>query len=93
MKANKIAPEKVLKAALDTIKYASISCRSWSYDESTSLKQVGDLMDAIHEVPSLLTDWDSEKLSEIRNHFGCFDHKKHGVSVNLEEYFNQKLEG
>jgi hypothetical protein len=37
-----------------------------------SIQQVNDLMEAIHEGPAMLMNWDSHDLDELRTHLDCF---------------------
>ena len=66
------APEPYLTAGLDTVRWALICCRNWTLNDDVPVKQVNDLMEAIHEVPAMLINWRSDSLDEIRTHLGCF---------------------
>ena len=67
-----VAPEPYLSAGLDTVRRALICCRNWTLSESASVKQVNDLMEAIHEVPGMLLNWQPHSLDNLRTHLSCF---------------------
>jgi hypothetical protein len=58
-----IAPEPILKGSLRVLYVAGYTTRNWTNSEDVSRKQINDLWEAIHEIPSLLTHWrpDAEK--------------------------------
>ncbi len=70
------APEPFLSAGLDTVHFALVCCRNWTLDENASVKQVNDLMEAIHEVPRMLMNWQAHSLDELRTHLDCFHVKE-----------------
>jgi hypothetical protein len=49
-------------------------------------------MEAIHEVPDFLANWQLHNLEEIRLHLNCFDSTKWHGSPNLTKIFNTKLQ-
>lgn len=93
------APEPYLSAGLDTVRCALVCCRNWTLNDAASVKQVNDLMEAIHEIPAMLMNWRPDSLDEIRTHLGCFqfEHWRNltgetGVSVpDLVAWFDQRL--
>ena len=58
-------PERILKAALDVLFMCAVTTRNWTLDDSTSRKQINDLWEAVHEIPSLLTRWRSVAEREL----------------------------
>jgi hypothetical protein len=56
-------PEQILKAALEVLFLCAYTTRNWTRGEDVSRRQIYDLWEAVHEIPSLLTRWrpDSEK--------------------------------
>jgi hypothetical protein len=87
----RIAPEPILRAGNDTVSWACIFCRNQTLQEGTPMKMINDAMEAIHEVPRMLVDWDRHDLAEVRNHLGCFHASRWPGSPNLVSYFDQKL--
>jgi hypothetical protein len=89
--APEIAPEPILRAGNDTISWACIFCRNQSLTEGMSLKMVNEVMEAIHAVPQMLTNWSGHDLAEVRLHLGCFSSSRWPDAPNLVLYFDQKL--
>ena len=93
------APEPYLSAGLDTVRWALICCRNWTLADSACIKQVNDLMEAIHEVPGMLMNWQPHSLNDLRTHLGCFRFKHWGeltdddaVSVpDLVAWFDRRV--
>jgi hypothetical protein len=80
---NSIAPEGVLRAALDVIGLACVFVRNSTLHESCSVKMLNDLMEAIHDVPHQLVTWDDERLELLRLHLRCFDSSLYDGAPNL----------
>ena len=73
-----IAPEPVMRAALQLFYVAAIKTRSWTYPNGTvSQDQINDLWDALHEIPNLLRRWKDHEdcLRELRSYFRGYDAK------------------
>ena len=88
----RFAPPDVLDAALFTLKRACVHARNLTLGEDADIRQVNELMEAVHELPHFLADWSDERLSELRLHLSCFDHSKVPGSPNLLALFNSRLE-
>jgi len=86
-----IAPEPILRAGNDTVSWACIFCRNQSLDSTVSVKMVNDVMEAVHEVPRMLVDWEHHDLREVRTHLGCFRASRWPGAPDLVSYFNRKL--
>jgi hypothetical protein len=52
-----LPPPSILKAALEVMFTCAYTTRNWTLDDSISRKQINDLWEAVHEIPSLLTRW------------------------------------
>lgn len=50
-----------------------------------------DAMEAIHEVPRMVVDWEHHDLAEVRMHLGCFHAERWPGAPNLVTYFDQRL--
>ena len=96
-----IAPEPILKAALTTIHWAAVYARNWTCCPDVPVKMVNDLMEAIHEAPSLLMYWDDENsLDMLIMQLSRFDEKDWNRHVdsnvfsipNLVAFFRNRLE-
>jgi|GEM_PF-6627861 hypothetical protein len=67
-----IAPEPILRAGNDTVSWACIFCRNQTLQEGAPTKMINDAMEAIHEVPRMLIDWERHDLAEVRMHLAGF---------------------
>jgi hypothetical protein len=87
-----IAPEPILKAGLMTLHWATVFARNWTYSLDVPLKMVNDLMDAIHEVPSILMHWNEEhSFDMLILHLSCFDDKPWKMQVDEKKFSVPKL--
>ncbi len=86
------APEYIIEAVLDTMKLGMVYCRNYSLNKNSNMAQINELMDAMHEVPSILSRWPEGALEEIKLHLSCFDHRKWEGSPNLTSYLENVLE-
>lgn len=51
------APPDVMRGALSVLCVAAYTTRNWTLSEEISRKQINDLWEAIHEIPSVLGHW------------------------------------
>lgn len=86
-----IAPEPILRAGNDRVSWACIFCRNQTLREGAPTKVLNEVMEAIHEVPRMLIDWDRHNLAEVRMHLACFRASRWPSAPNLVLYFDQKL--
>ena len=52
---------------------------------------INDAMEAIHEVPRMLIDWEHHDLAEVRTHLACFPAFRWPGAPDLVSYFDQRL--
>lgn len=77
-----IAPEPILKAGLMTLHWATVLCRNLACRPDAPVKMLYELMDAIHEVPSILMHWNEENsLDMLVVHLSCFNQESGIVQV------------
>jgi hypothetical protein len=86
------APSYVMRAGLETISWLCIYGRNKSLSSECRIKEINDLMEAVHEVPRMLMSWNEGRLREIRNHFGCFHSELFPGSPDFVAYFDHRLE-
>ncbi len=86
-----IAPEPILRAGNDTVSWACIFCRNQSLASTVSAKMINDVMEAIHEVPRMLVDWDRHDLAEVRMHLAGFAASRWPGAPDLVSYFDMRL--
>jgi hypothetical protein len=70
-----LAPEPILRAALDVLHLAAYTTRNWTLADGWSRQQVNDLWEAIHEIPSLLTRWRPDAERELLMYLDEYDRK------------------
>ncbi len=86
------APDYVIEAILETVKWAMIYCSNYSLNERAEISQINELMEAVHEVPGIASRWPEGAIKEIELHLAGFDHTKWKGSPNLVVYFEDALE-
>ena len=86
------APEAVIEAVLVTLKYATVYCRNYTLQSGSQLQQINEIMEAIHDLPDQMYNWEQDGLKKIRLHLRCFDHTKWTGAPNLEDCFNGAYE-
>ncbi len=86
-----LAPEPVMRAALDVLAHACVFARNSTLSSDVSLKMINDLMEAIHEIPSQLKTWNNEQIETLRIHLRCFDSTRYPGAPNLSNRFEMLL--
>lgn len=86
-----IAPEQILRAALQVLHVAACTTRNWSVSKNVSRKQINDLWEALHEIPDLLKRWDrpSDCEAELKMYLREYDSKWNQPS--LQGIYEQAL--
>jgi hypothetical protein len=86
-------PQTVLAAAFFTLHRALVYCRNVTLSPKEDRhKEVNEIIEAIHEVPDFLANWQLHDLKELRLHLSCFDSTKWANSPNLTRIFDLKLQ-
>ncbi|SIO01352.1 hypothetical protein SAMN05444166_2038 [Singulisphaera sp. GP187] len=70
-----LAPEPYLSACLETIREAVLGTRQHCWGRSASPEQIADLMDAIHNIPVLLNNWERCDVEWLRAYLKAYDEK------------------
>ena len=87
-----LPPEHIIRAVNETMHWACVVCRNETYrEDASSIQKVYQLMDAIHEVPRMVLDWEHHDLREIRTHLGCFHSEQLPDGPDLVSYFDGLL--
>jgi hypothetical protein len=86
------APPKILEAGLLALHRAQVHCRNITLAKEDKNKEVNEIMEAIHEVPDFLANWQLHDLKELRLHLSCFDSTKWIGSPDLLKIFDEKLQ-
>ncbi|MCE9562097.1 MAG: hypothetical protein K8U57_08585 [Planctomycetes bacterium] len=85
-----LAPEPILRAALNVVHVAAYTTRNWTLGDVVTREQVNDLWEAIHEVPILLTRWRHDAETELLMYFDEYDRK--WPAPRLREMYQKHLE-
>ena len=93
MKNKTCAPEPVLRAALDVLGQACVFTRNATLSQDVSVKMINDLMEAVHDIPSQLSNWDDKRLETLRLHLRCFDSSLYSDAPNFSDRFEMLLAG
>lgn len=86
-----LAPEPVMRAALDVLGHACVFVRNSTLSPDVNVKMINDLMEAIHDIPSQLKTWNNERIDTLRLHLRCFDSKLYPGAPKLCERFEMLL--
>ncbi len=70
-----LAPQRILKAALEVVHTCAYTTRNWTLDETISRRQINDLWEAVHVIPSLLTRWRSDAEVELLRYLDEYNEK------------------
>jgi len=60
-----IPPDAELKACLEIIRMAVLEARVWGWQKDVPAEQLADLMDAVHNIPTIIQNWNNESLKDI----------------------------
>jgi hypothetical protein len=88
-----VAPEPYFSACMAVVYSAVISARSMSWSGNVDSEQLGDLMDAIHNIPEMVKHWETCDVEFMRNAFlKVYDEKWSSRSgLSLCKAFEQAL--
>jgi hypothetical protein len=64
-----VAPEPYLSACMAVLSWASLACRAWGWSGEVTAEHLADLMDAIHNIPDLVQDWERCDVELLRKSY------------------------
>ncbi len=70
-----MAPEPILRAALEVLFVAAYTSRNWTLTNEVSREQLNDLWEALHEIPDLLRRWREDAERELLMYLDEYDSK------------------
>ena len=88
---SQLAPELTLRAALRVLYVAAYTTRNRTLSEDISRKQLNDLWEAIHELPSVLTHWHSTEKCEAELKMYLREYDGKWPTPKLEQIFENAL--
>ena len=68
-------PPNVLDAALEVLFVCAYTTRNWTLNDEASRKQINDLWEAVHEIPSLLRRWHADAEEELLRYLDEYETK------------------
>jgi hypothetical protein len=86
-----LAPEPILRAALRVVYVAACTTRNWTYTDEVPRKQIHDLWEAIHDIPSLVLRWQPDAEDLLVMYFDEYDRK--WPEPRLRETYVNELNG
>lgn len=54
-----LPPDREFKACMEVVRWAILEARVWGWQDNVSAEQLADLMDAVHNIPSLVQHWET----------------------------------
>lgn len=70
-----VAPEPYLSACMAVLYRASIACRMWGWSGEVSAEHLADLMDAIHNIPDMVREWERCDVEFLRQFLLTYQQK------------------
>ena len=70
-----VAPEPFRTACLEVLHHAAIYARVIAWEEDFEKEQLRDLMDAVHNIPHWLNDWERRDIDELRMSLAYYDQR------------------
>ncbi len=86
-----IAPEPYHSALMDVLQEAMICTRAWARAGELQAEQVSDLMDSLHNVPHLLSNWEQCDTHFLKNSFVAYDMRWGAKGLKLLDIYNASL--
>ena len=71
--------------------WGCVFCRNQTLQEGAPIQMLNQAMEAIHEVPRMLVDWQHHDVAEVRTHLGGFQTSRWPGAPDLITYFDQRL--
>ena len=70
-----IAPEPELRACMEVVSRAIIDARFSAMNNNVDPQRLADLMDAVHNIPQLIQNWDTCDQNLLKGMLGEYDRK------------------
>lgn len=83
-----------MSACMKVVYHAAVYARSWGYSGKVDANNIADLMDAIHNIPELIQNWERCDVQLLRMSFlGAYQDKwaRHG-GPPLRDIFDKAVE-
>lgn len=86
-----IAPEPELRACLRILYIASIETRAAAWQNNIHPERLADLMDAIHNIPSMILHWDSCDQNMLQSKLLEYEKKWRADGPCIRTIYEQEL--
>ncbi len=87
-----LAPEPYLSACLEVMYKAIIAARVLSWQGAATPEQIADLMDAVHNIPFLIQNWETCDIELLRHFLRFYDDKWAKAPYWLLATFDEAIE-
>ncbi len=67
--------EAELNACLEVMRDAFLQARAWGWNKNVPAEQLADLMDAMHNIPNYIQNWDDFGVYAIKESLQMYDQK------------------
>ena len=67
--------DKEQVACVDVLRMAILEARVWGWQGDVNAERLGDLMDAVHNIPTLIGDWNPEGVDDIKRELETYERK------------------
>ena len=71
----KLPPETELFACLEVMKHAILQARVWGWNGEVPAEQLADLMNAVHNMPGAILNWDAKQVEDIKRKLEDYERK------------------
>lgn len=89
-----VAPEPFRTACVEVLHNAAIKARVMAWDEEFDKEQLRDLMDAVHNIPRWLNNWQRCDVNELRQSLAYYDQQWASKGwPNLTKIFDENVAG
>ena len=62
-------------ACVDVLRMAILEARIWGWEGNVDAERLGDLMDAVHNIPSLIANWNANGVDDIKREIETYERK------------------
>lgn len=87
-----IAPEPFFSAGMHVMYWTFLKTRLWGYSGNVNPAMLADLMDSVHNVPHMISNWTEETVARIRIELSSFD-ERWPESAFLINHFEAAING
>jgi hypothetical protein len=87
-----LAPDRELRACMRVIYHAALDARMAGWNGDVDARRLADLMDAIHNIPSLVQNWESCDENLLKSKLLDYERKWRSEGPCLRAIYEQAIE-